>query len=364
MKKIIALVLSLVMVFALCACGAKTETPAAAPAAEAPAAAAPAAEAPAAEAPAAEAPYEYQKVTLQWGTTSSEGTVVVDAMKEFGEKISAATNGNVTVDVYPGSVLGSASDMLEQCQMGTLAMTNTQPAILAGIGADEQYVLSMPYVFTSFDQRWEVLYGEIGKELNQIVTDKCQGLIGFSYFGDGARNFFTNFEVNSVKDLEGHKLRVQSTELDNDWCNALGAIPTPTASSEMYQAMSTGLVDGAEQPIANYYSGKYYEVSKYFVLDGHTYNTIGIVFSEQVWNSLDEQLQQLITDTWEEIIQSKKQVILDNEAEVLGKIEEAGVKVVEVNDLADWAACMTSVYDKYSEQYGIGDYLTRIAAIG
>ncbi len=309
--------------------------------------------------------YVYQKMTIGWGTTSSEGTIVVEAMNEFANAIEEATSGRVQVDIYPGSQLGSATAMLEQCQLGTLAMTNTQPAILAGIGAPEQYVLSMPYVFNSFDARWEILYGEIGKALNDIVTEKCKGLVGFSYYGDGARHFFTNFPVSSVKDLAGKKLRVQKTTLDNAWCTALGAIPTPTDSSEMYSSMSTGLVDGAEQPIANYYSGKFTEVSKYFILDGHTYNTIGIVFSSDVWNSMDKQLQDLITNTWDEIIQSKKQTILDHEAETLKLIEATGVKVSTPTDLPAWAAAMTGVYQMYIDQYGktFADYLARVQAV-
>lgn len=309
--------------------------------------------------------YVYQKMTIGWGTTSSEGTIVVQAMNDFADAIGKATDGRVKVEIYPGSQLGSAQAMLEQCQLGTLAMTNTQPSILGGIGATEQYALSMPYVFSSFDARWDVIYGDIGKELNDIVTQKAKGLVGFSYFGDGARHFFTNFPVNSLSDLAGKKLRVQKTELDNAWCIALGAIPTPTDSAEMYSAMSTGLVDGAEQPIANYYSGMYTEVSKYYVLDGHTYNTIGIVFSADIWNKMDKQLQELITNTWNDIIQAKKQVILDNEADTLKLIEATGVKVSTPKDLDAWAAAMEGVYDKYNAKYGksFADYLSRIRAV-
>ena len=355
MKKILAMLLALAMVLSLCACGAKEE-PAPETSAQPETSATP-------EDAATEPEYTYQTITLKWGTVSSEGTVVVDAMNEFAEAIKEATNGNVTIDVYPGSVLGSVSDMIEQCQLGTLAMANTQPSTLAGLGASELYVLSMPYLFSSFDQRWEVLYGDIGKELSDVVTEKDSGLVGFSYFGDGARNFFTNFEVNSIEDLKGHKLRVQNTELDNDWCTALGAIPTPTSTSEMYQALATGLVDGAEQPIANYVSGKYTEVSDYLILDGHTYNTIAIVFSADIWNSLDVQLQDLLTETWDEIIQSKKSVILDNETKLLDDIKSMGITVIEPADLADWASYMDGVYAKYADEYGIGDYITRIQAV-
>ncbi len=357
MKKTLSLVLALVLLLGMFTGCGKTEEAPAAPEA-------PAKETAAAAEAAPEAAYEYQKVTLGWGTTSAEGTVVVNAMNEFAAKIAEATNGNVKVDIYPGSVLGNVAAMLEQCQLGTLAMTNTQPANIGAIGVPELYVLSMPYLFSSFDARWDVLYGEIGKELNDLVTEKAPGIVGFSYYADGARHFFTNFPVNSLADMKGRKIRVQSTALDTAMGEALGVIPTPTSSSEMYQAMSTGLVEGAEQPIANYYANKYTEVSDYLILDAHTYNTIQIIFSENIWNTLDPQLQTLLTETWDEIIASYKDVIIQAEEDTKVLITEAGVEISEVADIADWAAAMDPVYETFSAEYGEGfvSYLERVKA--
>lgn len=353
-NKIIAAILALVMVMGLCACGT-SETPAtdASPATEAAASTIEAA----AEVPA----YEYQEVTLGWATTSSEGTIVVDAMHEFADRIAEATGGKVTIDLYPGSQLGSAGDTLEQVQMGALAMANTQPTHLANIGATEMNVLCMPYLFTSFDQRWEVIYGEIGQDLLDVTTEKADGVVGFGYYGDGARHFFSTFPIETVADMAGHKVRVQDTTLDNAWCSALGASPTPTASSEMYAAMSSNLVEAAEQPIANYYASKFYEVSDYLVLDGHTYNTITIAFSEIIWNTLDVELQNLLKDTWNEIMEEKKQEIVDAEAEFIKLIEAEGVQVSTPSDLDAWAAAMGDVYAEFG--VGIEDWIARIQAV-
>lgn len=352
-NKIIAALLALVMVLGLAACGAKEE-----PKTEAPT---PAATEAAPAAPEAAPAYEYQKVTLGWATTSAEGTIVVDAMHEFADRIAEATGGNVTIDLYPGSQLGSAVDTLEQVQMGALAMANTQPSHLANIGATEMTVLSMPYLFTSFDQRWEVIYGEIGQDLLDIATEKAEGVVGFSYYGDGARHFFSTFPIETVADMAGRKVRVQDTTLDNAWCTALGASPTPTASSEMYAAMSSNLVEAAEQPIANYYASKFYEVSDYFVLDGHTYNTITVAFSEIIWNTLDVELQTLLKDTWNDIMAEKKQAIVDAEADIITKIEAEGVKVSTPSDLDAWAAAMDDVYTEFG--VGIEDWIARIQAV-
>lgn len=352
MKKLAALLLSAVMAAGLLAgCSG--------PAASSPP---PAGSKPVESAPGNTEGYVYQTIKLDWGTTSSEGTIVVDSMQEFADKIKEATGGNVTIELHPGGVLGSVNAMMEQTQLGTLAMTNVQPSHLADIGVTDMNVLVMPYLFTSFDQRWNVIYGEIGRELlDSVDTAGNTHLHGFSYFGDGARHFYTTFPVHSVADIAGHKIRVQDTALDNAWASALGCIVTPTSSSEMYSAMDTGLVEGCEQPIANYYASKYYEVSDYFILDGHTYNTITIVFSQKIWDSLDPELQTLMEKTWNEIIQSKKSVITDTEKEYLDLIRKEGVEVIELDDASDWAAAMSGVYDQFGADFQ--GYIQRIQAV-
>lgn len=121
------------------------------------------------------------------------------------------------------------------------------------------------------------------------------------------------------------------------------------------------LAEGCEQPIANYYASKYYEVSDYFILDGHTYNTITIVFSQKIWDSLDPELQTLMEKTWNEIIQSKKSVITDTEKEYLDLIRKEGVEVIELDDASDWAAAMSGVYDQFGADFQ--GYIQRIQAV-
>ena len=355
MKKLFALLLAMALVLSLAACGSQSApAPTAAPEAVA------ATKAPAAEAPAEKA-YTYPEVTLQYGTTAAEGSLSVNAMYDFAAKVSAATNGNVVIDIYPGGQLGKANDMLEQCQLGTLAMTNSSPSQMTNAGVPEMAVLGMPYLYRDYEHYWNVLFGEVGAKYLSVITEKCPGVVGFGYYADGARHFFLNTPIESLADMNGLKIRVQDTSIDNAWCTALGANPTPTATSEIYSSMSNGLVDGAEQPLAGYYASKYYEVSKYLILDGHTYNTITVAFSEAIWNTLDVELQTLLKDTWNDIMAEKKQVIVDAEADFIAKIEAEGVKVSTPSDLDAWAACMDSVYAEFG--VGIDDWIAKIQAV-
>lgn len=172
---------------------------------------------------------------------------------------------------------------------------------------------------------------------------------GFGYYPDGARSFFTvkGKPIRKIEDVKGMKLRVQALPMDTDMAVALGASPTPTATAEMYGALQTGLVDGAEQPIAAYYTNKFYEVSSFFTLDEHTYNTLVVLFSDISWKKRSPQLQTILTESWVEAVKEAKDKIVKTDEEYLVKIAEQGVEVIRLQDRPKWEDAMKPLYDKY-----------------
>lgn len=307
------------------------------------------------------AEYSYPKMTLGYGTTAAEGSLSVNAMHLFADKVNAATDGNIVIDLYPGSQLGGTNELLEQVQLGTLAMCNTSAAQMTSHGVSEMASIGLPYLYRNYDHYYNVLTGEVGQKYLDIITEKCPGVIGFGFYPDGARHFFLNKEVKTLADMSGLKIRVQDTSIDNAWCTALGAIPTPTATSEIYSSMSNGLVDGAEQPLAGYYASKYYEVSKYLILDGHTYNLLIPIFSETVWNGLDTEVQDMLKACWAETVTENYDIIVNGQTEYVEKIQAEGVEVSTPEDLDAWAAAMDSVYAEFGAGYE--DLIAEIKAV-
>lgn len=338
-SQLLALMLSSALVLSACGAGAGSS---AAPAGNPPASSG------TASSQASEA--SFPKTNLRFGTTSAENTVVVQTMKDFAKRVSEETGGAVTVDIFPASQLGSVSDMAQQTQMGVLDMCMTQPSNLAEMGAKNMAVLALPYIFKDYDQRWNVLTGDVGTELLDEVGKAGIKLRALGYFLDGARSFFTvkGKPIRSLEDIKGLKLRVADNAIDTDMVSALGASPTQTATSEMYSAMQSGIVDGAEQPIAGYYNGKYYEISKYLTLDEHTYNTIVVLFSEISWNKLSPELQAVLAKAWVEARDDSKQKVLDAEADYLKQVEEQGVEVIRLSDREKWEKAMDSVYKTHA----------------
>lgn len=305
----------------------------------------------------------FKKTMLRFGTTSAENTLVVASMRTFAEKVLDRTDGQVVVQIFPASQLGDAAEIVKSVQMGAVDICMAQPASIASMGVKPMSVLSFPYIFKSFDHRLNVLFGEVGQELLDEISNGKINLRGFGYFPDGARSFFTaeGKPIRKFEDVKGLKLRVQPYDLDTDMVLAMGASPTPTAFAELYSALQSGVVDGGEQPIAGFYGNKLYEASGYFTLDEHTYNTLLVLFSELSWKKLSPELQALLTTAWNESIDEYKDDIISNEKELLDKIAASGTEIITLTDREKWMAAMDPIYAKYG--VGLESWITKIRSV-
>lgn len=360
MRKMLTVAASMIMVSALTACGGATGT------AETGKAAPEATEAAAVETAGTNAGSngkEYTPITMKLSTQSAESTLTAQAFTDFSERLAAATDGKVNVDVYCSAVLGNTSESLQGAQMGTVDLTISQPAGLADMGVPKLNLLSLPYLFESYDQYYNTLYGEVGEELLQDITDNLQGLVGFGYLPDGGRCYFTKGKaIRTLEDIKGMKLRVQSYAIDSATAGAMGFSATPTAFSELYSALQTGVVDGAENPLSGIDGNALYEVSEYLTLDNHTYNTPVLVMSQKTWDTLNDETRSLMKEIWMQTVEEfYKPQLADYEAGLLKKFENAGVEVIEITDHDKWAAAVKPVWDEYGK--GLEELIAKVQAI-
>lgn len=349
MKKFLALILALLMVFSLAACSAKEEAPAAEP------------EAPAAE-PEAPAGPEYTEIELKLGTSSAEGSLVANTLVEFGNKLKEATGGKVSVTVYPGSVLGSTAEMLQNTQLGTLDLAVQQHGGLADMGAKKMTLLTLPYLIKEYDTLIDVLFSDIGDELLQDITDNIDGLIGFGYLPDGGRCYFTTKPIRGLEDIKGMKLRMQSFAIDTDAAKTLGFSATPVAMSELYNALESGVVDGAENSISTIDGSKFYEVIDYVTLDNHIFNLPVMMVSEQTWNKLTDDTKAIMKEVWDEnILNYYVPQLTETQNAMLEKFKGEGVEIIELEDYDKWVEAVQPVWDLYDD--GIEDLVEKVKAM-
>lgn len=351
-KSFIASLVCVAMAASLGACGLKTpEAPAAttaAPAAPAATTAAPAAapaETKAAENAAASdlgAP-----VTLVYAEVNPLDTIVGSMDQAFKDKVEELSGGNITIDLQASGVLGSENDVLDGMLAGASAadMSRISAFALTSYGGAKSMLLSLPYTFVSRDHFWNFATSDLAKEFLQESSENGSGVKGLFYGEEGFRHFFANKEMKTIDDLKGMKIRVSNDPVMNGMVEGLGASPTVVAFNELYSALQTGVVDAAEQPIANYKSNAFPEVANNIILDGHTLGAVQVVITDAAWNKLTPAQQAIMEEAGAYASNYCREMSQSKEDAVLAELKAGGCNVVEVSDAAPWQSAVASVVD-------------------
>ncbi len=303
--------------------------------------------------------------TLKYAELNPDGHIMDQVADHFAQLVEEKSDGRIKIQVYPAGQLGDEKTMYQTLQMGGGAIDicrgNTNS--LGDFGMEKLTLFGLPFIFRDREHLWNVLNSDIGEEFLNEPEDKDSGFIGLNYLDEGARNFFTkeSVKINSVADYKGLKLRVPTTELMTETVGALGVQSTPISFSELYSALQTGTVDGAEQPHSGYYSNKFYEVAPNYILSGHTYSPSIVLMSASVFNKLDAEAQQIIKEAAKEAAAWNKESIEKLDGELLEKIKAAGANVVEVKDKSEYVNATKDVVKKYAA--GFEDYYESILSM-
>ena len=272
------------------------------------------------------------QVVLKLGHGLDTGHPVHKAMEFMKGRLEALSGGNVTIDIYPSSVLGSETQCLDQLQNGSLAMTKTSAAAMENF-IPAMAVYGLPYVFRDADHYWAVLNGEVGQGLLRQGEGKF--LRGLCYYDGGSRNFYTKDKpIKTPDDLKGLKIRVMNSKTAIDMVKAMGGAPTPIAWGELYSALAQGTVDGAENNLPSFTSNKHYEICKHFTLDGHTRIPDMLLMSSRVWENLDPQEQGWVQQAATESVDFQRQLWQQKTIEALEQAKAEGVTIYEVDTAA------------------------------
>src|SRR6516164_2457782 len=220
--------------------------------------------------------------------------VAVDTPKgkgaEYFKKLAEErTKGRVKVEVYPNSTLFKDGEELEALQLGSVQMLAPSLAKFGPLGVREFEVFDLPYLFDNYDELHTVTEGPVGKNLFKKLESK--GIVGLAYWDNGFKDFSANKPIRVPADYKGLKLRIQSSKVLSDQVKALGAIPQVMAFSEVYQALQTGVVDGAENPPSNVYTQKMHEVQKYLTTTDHGVIEYAVIVNKKFWDGLPPDLR-------------------------------------------------------------------------
>ncbi|WP_110654327.1 TRAP transporter substrate-binding protein [Salinicola halimionae] len=286
--------------------------------------------------------------TLQLAHNAAEGNPKWIASERFAKLVEEGTNGEIHVDVGGNAQYGDDMEALTLMRMGSLGFSANSQGPVSSI-VPQFSLLGLPFLFDSLPTAWEVMDGEVGNELKRLAQE--QGLVLLALWDNGIRHVSNNVRpIEKPADLQGLKIRTPPSEIAVDIFDALGATPTPMNFSELYIALQQGVVDGQENPLMNIYSSKLYEVQKYISLTGHMYESMPLLMSKVVWDSLTPEDQKVIQDAAIEAGKFERQASLEADNDLRVKMEKAGVKFNEV-DQAPFIEATRSVYDTWRGKY-------------
>ncbi|TPW27729.1 TRAP transporter substrate-binding protein [Pararhizobium mangrovi] len=302
-------------------------------------------------------------VELRYAHVGTEGDIQTIFAEEAAKKIDEATNGDVTVKVYPASQLGSVAEMVDGVRMGSISMGHHDFASLARI-VPEVAVFNAPFLFKNAEQALaatDPATSPVLKEINEKLVEKGGvRIIGRIY--RGAREISANFPVKSPADLKGKAFRAVPLDLWVSMVKGFGAVPTPVEVSELPTALMTGLVVGQENPLTMIYANKLYEVQKSVSMTDHMQSILAVFINEDVWQGLTEDQRKTISKVLDDEAHISLKMAQDSKADLISKLKEKGMTIVTEDNGLDLDAFKKSVLDQIKSDFpDYAPYYDRIA---
>jgi C4-dicarboxylate-binding protein DctP len=228
--------------------------------------------------------YAQQPIVIKFSHVVAKDTPKGLAAEYFAKKAEELTKGKVKVEVYANSTLYKDKEEMEALQLGAVQMLAPSLAKFGPLGVKEFEVFDLPFIFDDYNDLHKVTQGPVGQQLLTKLEPK--GIRGLAYWDNGFKSFSLNSPIKMPADLKGKKMRIQSSKVLEEQMRALGALPQQMAFSEVYQALQTGVVDGTENPISNFYTQKMHEVQKHLAITDHGYLGYAVIVNKKFWDGL------------------------------------------------------------------------------
>lgn len=303
-----------------------------------------------------------QKVVLKASDVHPAGYPTVVAVEHFGDKLAKVTNGRISVQMYASMQLGGEKEAIEQAQVGAIQLARVSVGALGPVVSDLN-VFNLPFLFRNTAHMQKVIDGAIGRELLDKVTGNANaGLVGLCWMDAGARSVYdTKKPIKSIADLKGLKVRVMGNPMFVDMMNALGGNGVAMGYDQVFSALQTGVVDGAENNPPSFVFDNHYQVAKYYTLTEHLIVPEILVLSRRTWDALSAEDRELVRKLAREAQAEERGLWTAYEKQAVDKAKTAGIEIIEIADKAPFQAAVKPVWDKYGPRFA--DLIKRIQAV-
>jgi C4-dicarboxylate-binding protein DctP len=275
-----------------------------------------------------------------------------DKFKELAEKY---TDGKVKIEVYTNSTLYKDKEELEALQLGAVQMLAPSLAKFGPIGIKEFEVFDLPFILPNKEALRRVTDGPLGKRLLTLLEPK--GMTGLAYWDNGFKDMSANKPLHVPADFKGLKIRIQSSKVLEAEIRALGAIPQVMAFSEVYQALQTGVVDGAENPPSNIYTQKMHEVQKYIMLSEHGYVGYAVIVNKKFWEGLPADIRSQLEKAMTEATAYTNSIAQKENDDAMETMKKSGLTQIvplTAEEKQAWRTALMPVYQEMAARVGQG----------
>src|SRR5271163_2697259 len=280
------------------------------------------------------------------------GYPTVAAVENLGKKLEAATNGRLSVQMFAAMQLGGEKEAIEQAQVGAIQFARVSVGTLGPV-IDDINVFNLPFLFRDVPHMNKVVDGEIGQELlDKVTSNPTANLIGLCWMDAGARSFYnTKHPIKSIDDLKGLKMRVIGNPMFVDMGNALGANAVAMGYDQVFSALQTGVIDGAENNPPSFVFDNHYQVAKFYTLTEHLIVPEILVFSRKTWDTLSKDDQALVRKFAAEAQADERTLWQAYEKQAMDKARANGVQIVDTIDKKPFQDAVKPVWDKYAPRF-------------
>ncbi len=275
------------------------------------------------------------------------------ASEFFAKKAAELTKGKVKVEVYANSALYKDKEEMEALQMGSVQMLAPSLAKFGPLGVKEFEAFDFPFIFDDTADLHKITQGPVGASLMAKLEPK--GIKGLAYWDNGFKSFSANTPIKSAADMKGKKFRIQSSKVLEEEIRSVGGIPQVMAFSEVYQALQTGVVDGTENPISNFYTQKMHEVQKHLSLTNHGYLGYAVIVNKKFWDGLPPDVRGQLEQAMKEATVYANKIAQEENDLALDGVRKSGKTTVYVPTKEERLAlkkAMASVHAKMAERVG------------
>lgn len=301
-------------------------------------------------------------VKIKFAEVHPKGYPPVVAEENMGKKLEEQSKGEISFKMFAGGVLGSEKEVVEQVQSGAVQMTRVSLGIVGPVVPDVN-VFNLPFIFRDHAHMRKIIDGEIGQEILDKISNSNFNMVALAWMDGGTRNLYTKKPVRQISDLKGMKIRVQGNPLFIDTINAMGGNGIAMATGEIFSALQTGVIDGAENNPPTLLEHNHYQNAKFYTLTEHLILPEPVVMAKTTWEKLSPEQQALVKKLAVEA-QAEERVLWDKKsADSETKLKASGVEFIPLT-----AEQKKAFYDatapvraKYGAPYA--DLIKRIEAV-